>query len=429
MKEIIKKIIVESQQRNYSEAKSRSLEILFDSGMIVSLIGARRCGKTYLLYNVINKLRLSGVDSENIFYINFEDERLQLETAELDLILQAYMELYPEKQLSDCYFFFDEIQNINGWEAFIRRVFDTISKKIFITGSNSKLLSTEIATSLRGRTISYTVYPLQLREYLDFRNIQIEFYQSQKKAMLINATHDFMCNGGFPEVLNMESNMRVKVLQSYYNTMIYRDIVERYKIADPLLLKYFIKKIISAVGKPLSINKIYNDLHSQGYKVSNNYLYTYEDYCKTIFLTIGISKFDFSEIKQAKYDKKTYCIDTGFISSLEFTLTENYGKLLENMVLLEFLKLDFEAFYYKEKYECDFVVRKANELRAIQVCYSTRDSETMEREIRGLVEACKYLNIKEGIIITFDETQQTIIKNEIIIKVIPVYVYFLKETS
>jgi predicted AAA+ superfamily ATPase len=425
MKDIIKAIITELQEKKLPDNKPRKLQIPVNLPLIVSLIGARRSGKTYLLFSVIQKLIDSGVSRKKIVYLNFEDERLNLRTSDLDLILQSFCELYPDFILSDCYFLFDEIQNIEGWEKFIRRMFDTQSKNIFISGSNSKLLSTEIATSLRGRTVAYTIFPLCLEEYLQFKNISIDWYHPQKRAKLIHCTIQFITQGGFPEVINFENDIRLKVLQSYFNTMIYRDIIERYKVSDPTILKFFIKKIFAAIGKPLSINKIYNDLRSLGYKISNNYLYNFEEYCFTIFLGISVPKFHFSEIKQEKADKKVYSIDTGLLSSVEFSMSENKGKLLENMVLLEFIKLGYSVFYFKEKYECDFIIKNENKLLPIQVSWLLEDNKTKDREIRGLIEACNKVSANEGIIITFDQKDE-FQQQGINIKLIPVYQYFLK---
>jgi len=424
MKELLKTIIIESQEQKWPDVKPRKLIIPENIPLIVSLIGPRRSGKTYLLYAVIKQLIEKGIPKRNILYINFEDERLNLQTADLDLILQSYYELYPDLKPEDCFFFFDEIQNITGWEKFIRRIFDTISKKIFITGSNAKLLSTEIATSLRGRTITYTVYPLNLEEYLQFKNVDYDFHQSQKKAGLISQTSEFLKNGGFPDIINFENDIRLKTLQSYFNTMIYRDIIERYKVMDAVLLKFFIKKIYASIGKPLSINKIYHDLRSMNYKVSNNYLYDFVDYCNTVFLGISVPKFHFSEIKQEKADKKVYSIDTGLLSAIEFSMSENNGKLLENMVLLEFIKSGYDVFYFKEKYECDFIVKKENNFLPVQVSYFLENGKTKERKIRGLVEACNKINVKRGVIITFDQ-KEVFEYQDIKIEVIPVYQYFL----
>jgi len=246
MKDLFKSVIKESQEREISDIKKRLLIIPVNLPLIVSLIGARRSGKTYLLYSIIKQLVESGIPRKNILYLNFEDERLNLQTSDLDIILQAYCELYPEIKLNECYFLFDEIQNVDGWEKFVRRIFDTQTKNIFITGSNSKLLSSEIATSLRGRTITYTVYPLSLTEYLQFKNIDIDLIHPQKKAKLIYHTSRFIYNGGFPEVINFDHEIRLNVLQSYFNTMIYRDIIERYKVSDAVMLKFFIKKILNS---------------------------------------------------------------------------------------------------------------------------------------------------------------------------------------
>ncbi len=425
MKQEIKTIILESQERNFTSIKKRELDVPLEIPMIISLIGPRRSGKTYLLYDVYQRLVSKGIERQNIVYINFEDERLDLNVSELDLILQSYLELYPNANLEECYFFFDEIQNIEGWEKFVRRMFDTVSKKIFITGSNAKLLSTEIATSLRGRTITYTVLPLSLKEYLSFKNIEISFFNTQKKAKLLSHISEFIMNGGFPEVIDFDSETRLRVLQSYFNTMIYRDIIERYRISDALTLKFFIKKIFASVGKPLSINKIYNDIKSQGYKISNNTLYDYEDYCRTIFLTVAIPKFDFSEIKQAKSEKKTYSIDSGLLNAIEFSFSQNIGKQFENVVLLEFLKAEKEVFYYKDIYECDFILKEQNTFKAIQVTYHMEKDETRERELKSLAVTCQKLGLTEGTIITFDQKEEFIYK-EILIKVLPFYEMFLK---
>lgn len=424
MKNVIKTIIVESQERKLIEIKKRDITVSNNTQLIISLIGPRRSGKTYLLYDVYQQLIHKGIQREKLIFINFEDERFSLKSDDLDLILQAYSELYPNNQLEECYFFFDEIQNIEGWEKFIRRMFDTVTKNIYITGSNAKLLSTEIATSLRGRTITYTVLPLSLKEYLEFKNVSIGWYTTQKKAQLLFHINEFITNGGFPEVVDFDEEIRLRVLQSYFNTMLYRDIIERYKVSDTLVLKYFIKKIFAGIGKPLSINKIYNDIRSQGYKISNNTLYDFEEYCKTIFISFAISKFDFSELKQAKSEKKVYAIDSGLLNALDFSFSGNYGKLFENVVAQELIKQGKEIYYFKDKLECDFIVRRGTDLIPIQVAYRIDNEETKKREVKGLIAACEKLSINEGIIITLDQKEELTYEG-VSVKIIPIYEYFL----
>jgi predicted AAA+ superfamily ATPase len=420
MKELLKSVILEFQQRELPVLTKRKLSINFDLPIIVTLVGARRSGKTCLLYQTMSQLVDKGVKREDIIFLNFEDERLTLDVHQLDLILQAYTELYTDKKLSDCWFFFDEIQNVDGWEKFIRRIFDNYSKHVFITGSNAKLLSTEIADSLRGRTLTYEVYPLSFAEYLRFRGVEYNLIHPLKKAKVINQALQFIKQGGFPELINFDNEERIKILQSYFNTMIFRDIVERYKISDVQLLKFFIKKLFANIGKPLSINKIYNEIRSMGYKVSNNYLYEFEQYCYNVFLSISVPKFDFSEIKQAKSDKKLYAIDTGLLSSVEFSLSENRGKLLENAVLLELIKSGVEVFYYKGKFECDFVIKNRNSLQALQVSWEVESMKTQNREFRALLEVCHILHLTGAQIITFDQKQILNIDNTEI-QLIPFY--------
>lgn len=424
MKQKLKEIILENQDFKVGQIIERiNLNISLNTGIIVSIIGARRSGKTYLLYYLIEELKRQGVLPEQIVFINFEDERLNLTQAELDLIVQAYQEMYPETNLADVYFFFDEIQNVKGWEKFVRRLFDTQTKKIVVTGSNSKLLSSEIATELRGRTVSYTVYPLNFVEFLKVQNAPSNLNTQANRAKIIHLAEKFLFEGGFPELTGFDRPFKIKVLQNYFNVMIYRDIIERYAVSNPEVLKFFIKKIFSSVTNPLSVNKAYNDLKSMGYKISNKYLYEYLDYCNAVFLTQSISKFNFSEIKQAKSDKKVYVIDNGLLTAIDFNISENRGKLLENMVAMEYLKQAKELFYYKDQYECDFIVKDFNTFHPVQVAWTIKEPETRLRELRGIYHACKILDQNKATIITFDE-EETIMTNSVTIQVVPFYKHF-----
>lgn len=424
MKQTIKDIILENQNTDFPNLVYRKIDIPINLNIIVSLIGARRSGKTYILYQVIEQLVKKKVKKENILFLNFEDERLKLNSTNLDQILQAYQELYPQINFKDVYFFFDEIQNVEGWEKFIRRIYDTKTRKIFITGSNSKLLSSEIATALRGRTITFTIFPLSFAEYLQFQNIKPVLYPQQNQAKIIHSAQKFLTEGGFPEPLLFTKQIRLRVLQQYFNVMIFRDIIERYKVSSSETLKFFIKKIFAGVTKPFSVNKAYNDLKSLGYKISNKYLYEYTSYCDAIFLTQSINKFSFSEIKQEKSDKKTYVIDTGLLSAIEFSVSKNQGKLLENAVAMEFFKAEKKLFYFKEYHECDFIVEEKGAFFPIQVSYSLENEQTKTRELKGLKEACNFLKTDKGTIITFDHEEELIYKG-ISVSIVPFYKYFL----
>ncbi len=428
MKDILKNIISNFHATNLKTSYHRKIKLPITSGIIVSVVGVRRSGKTFLLYETIKKLIDNGISKGNILYINFEDERLNLQQADLDIILQAYRELYPQQKLEDCYFFFDEIQNIKGWEKFIRRVFDTISTHIYITGSNSKLLSSEIATELRGRTISYTVYPLCFSEFLDFNQVNPNWYETKQKIKILSLCDHFLNYGGFPEIYNLDTELKIKKLQDYFNSIIYKDLIERYDISNPTILKFFIKKILEQITKPISVNKIHNDIKSMGYKISNNILYEYLDHIKATFTAIIINKFDFSEIKQEKSEKKAYSIDNGILTALDFSFSENKGKLLENMIALELLKHEKELTYYKNVVECDFIIKQKNKFLPIQISYSLQNADTKKREIKGLISACEFLKVKKGIIVTYEEEFSEKI-NDIEITIVPAYKFMLEIPS
>ena len=424
MKEAIKSIIRDFHTSELKDSRPRRIQLPVDANTIISVIGVRRSGKTYLLYNTIKHLVSKGINIEKILYINFEDERLNLATDDLDLILQSYMELYPEYNLNSCYFFFDEIQNVDGWEKFIRRIYDTITKNIYITGSNSKLLSSEIATSLRGRTITYTLYPLNFKEYLDFNEVSHSYYGTMQKVNVLKNYDAFLKFGGFPEILDLPQDLKIKKLQNYFDTIIYKDLIERYEIGNPTILKYFLKKVLVQITKPLSVNKIYKELRSQGYKISNNVLYEYLDHINSTFAAILIPKFDFSEIKQIKSEKKAYSIDNGILTATNFSFSGNYGALLENMIALEFLKYEMDITYFKSNLECDFIVKSNLNYYPVQVGYSLLYSGTLDREIKGLIKACKYVNSRQGFIIA-NEYEDKIEKDDIKIDIIPAYKFML----
>jgi predicted AAA+ superfamily ATPase len=420
-KEQIKQIIRDFHLNENFDVKHRTLQPPVDTKKIITLIGIRRCGKTSILYDTINKLS-DTIDKTKLLFLNFEDERLDLNINELDLVLQSFSELYPQQNLSECYFFFDEIQNITGWEKFVRRVYDTISKNIFITGSNSKLLSSEIATSLRGRTLSFTVYPLSFNEYLLFNDIEIDLYSSKSLAYIKNAQDKFLTDGAFPETLFLEEKYRNQTLQEYFNVLLYKDLAERYNITNTIALKFFLKRIIATSTKQISINKIYNELKSAGIKIGKNTLYDFLDYVQNIYLALTLHRYDKSLVNKELGERKIYSIDIGLNNATEFKFSDNIGKSLENAVFLELKRNCSEIFYYRDSNsECDFIVNEKNKItQAIQVTYDMSDEDTKNREIKGLVNACNNFNLKNGVIITYDNEDE-IVQDGINVKLIPFY--------
>lgn len=418
MKDLFKTIIKDFHKRKLPVFHKRDMDISLETGKIITIIGPRRAGKTYLMYQLISKIS----EQTDVIYINFEDERLEIGAKDLNLIIEAYLELYPNKNESDIFFFFDEIQEIKGWEKFVRRVYDTISKRIFLTGSSAKLLSKEIATSLRGRTISYEVLPLSFKEYMRFHNIEEDFHSTKGKATTIFAFNEFMKRGGFPEIVNSPEDIFKKTLSNYFEVMLYRDIAQRYGVTNVLPLKMFVKRLLGNISKEFTINKLYNSFKSEGIKTSKDSLYSFLGYCEDSYILIPLNNFHGS--KENQTIKKIYSIDVGLSQQVSYSLNKDFGRILENIILLELKRRGKEVYYFKEAEECDFIIKeKEKVVEAIQVCFELNE-DNKKREIQALRKVMDKFKLKKGLIITLDQTEK--LED---IEVIPAYIWLLQKES
>lgn len=422
MKNIFKQIISDFHTNEVKKWNKRNIEIPINTNKIISIIWPRRSGKSYLLFNIINSLISSWIDKTNIVYINFEDERIDISSNELQIIIDAYLELYNNKKLNDIYFFFDEIQNIVGWEKFIRRIYDTYSQNIFITWSNAKLLSREIATSLRWRSLSFEVLPLSFKEFIEFKNTPINIYSTIWKANIINLQKEYLSWWWFPEIINFDKDLKLKTLQEYFDVMLYNDIIERYKIKDVSLLKNFVKNLLQTTTKEYSINKIWNTLKTLWFKFDKNSLYDFLDYLDTIYFWKSVSKFDYALSKQTL--KKFYLFDNWFLNAISFSFSDNYWKLLENTVFIElYRKYQENIFFLKNWSETDFVINNSENC-IYQVCYNLND-ENYDREIKWCLEAMTKFNINISFLISYEQEKEIIIEWKTI-QVIPFYKWILE---
>lgn len=426
-KEIIKEIISGKQKMDLEFVLPRDAKLDTDTGRIVSVTGIRRCGKTHLLMHTMKLLIEGKTDRSRLVYINFEDERLTAATEDLDLVIRAYSELFPENKLEDVYFFFDEIQNVPGWEKFVRRLYDTVSRKIFITGSNSAMLSSDIATSLRGRSLSTELFPLSFGEFLSFRGTEPDFYTTEGKASVINAFSDYIKWGGLPEILKTAHPQ--SVLQDYFYVMLYKDIIERYNVSNVSALKYFLGRLVINTGRSASFNKVYNELRSAGYRISKDSLYSFADYAEDAWFSFRLNRFDYSYVNREMSEKKIYIIDNGFLSSLTWYFSENRGTLLENAVFLHLRrKYGKDIFFHRGKNECDFVLFDRDKpVDIIQVAYDIDDRETMSRELKGIESAAAYFTLDRGRIITFDtEAEPVRTSGGVTVEITPAWKWFLE---
>ena len=422
MKEIFKILINDFFEKKLNVIK-RDIDIPLNSNKIVSLVGVRRCGKTYIFYDLIDKLR-KEVDTKNIVYINFEDDRLSSISSEnLNDLIEAYFEMYPHKRDEKVYLFFDEIQEVSGWEKFIRRVYDTLNVQIFITGSSAKMLSKEIASNLRGRTITYEVYPLSFNEYLRFKNIEVNLYSSSSLSFVKNAFNSYLIEGGFPEiVLEENEDLKSRILRDYVDLIIYRDIIERYNIKNLSLLKFLIRYFFSNPSALISFNKLYNELKSQGYKLTKDTLYEYFSYLNDAFVLFLVPIFRNSIKEELRNPKKGFIVDNGFNYIFDTSISKEYLKLYENLVFLH-LKRDFDEIYYlKDNQEVDFYLPKTQTI--INVSYDISNPSTLRREIKSLKEFINSKNINKAYLITNSEEKE--IEG---IKILPLWKFILMGNS
>lgn len=409
-KELLKELLVSSRKTLPGALTERDISLPVDSGKIITVSGVRRSGKSALLHLTMQYLLKQGVAPEQILFLNFDDERLMLRQNELDLVLQAYRELNPYIPMEKTYIFFDEIQESEGWELFVRRIYDNETRQIFITGSNSKTLSSEIATTLRGRTLTYEIFPLSFREYCRFRKQDTQYYDTAVRAQL-KVLYGEYTQSAFPELTGAGTDRQLQILQEYYFVMLYRDMVERYRISNLIALKYFIRRLMTNIGKPSSINKIYNELKSAGITISKNSLYEWTEYLQNTYLFQALHRYENSAVKGLAIDRKFYCIDNGLRRTLIHTGSEDRGSLLENNIFLFLrsqLKTGLSIYYYKGGKECDFVVTDREQCIAlIQVSLRTDEAKTLQREISGLLEASLALQCNTLYIVT-EDTEKTI---------------------
>ena len=411
----------------YKGLISRELALPLDGEDIVTVTGIRRCGKSSLLRLAINGLLAAGIPKERILYIEFDDERFSAMTiSDFDEILRAYREMYPEQPLADVYMFFDEIQLIKGWELFALRTFKNYSKHIFITGSTAEMLSGEMASALRGWPDEYVEYPLDFKEYLKFLNLTPDWFSESGAAIAKTAYRKFCSDGGYPRAVMEESETaKFKILQSYFNTMLFRDLIEHYEIkSSPTVVRYFLKRVFENVTKPTSVNNIYNELKSQGMKVSKDSLYEWLDYAGNIFLLYKVQSWTRSVLKESTLPAKYYVADNGLRRAVLNNPGPDEGKALENNIFLQLhrsLGSDDKIFYFNENSrECDFVVlRGGNVGELVQVCWELTPGNR-DREINGLVAAAEATGCSKCSIITWEQ-EDTILQNSISISVVPAW--------
>lgn len=429
-KQYLKSQIVMRQSEITTDLLPRENPLPVNCGKIVTVPGVRRCGKSSKMELVINQLLNAGVDRRNILWVSFDDERLVRMTPEdLNLILEAYRELYPEINPKDVYVFFDEIQLIDDWEYFVLRLYKHYTRNIYISGSNATMLSSEMKSALRGWPIEEFTYPLSFKEFCVFKGLDPSSYEEAMEAQLRNAFLEYNNIGGFPEVVLTEQPlMKTRILQNYFDTMLLKDLAEHYGVKKIEVLRYLLKRIMSTLTKPTSILSIYNDIKSRGLKVSKDDLYLWASYACDIFMFMRLPNYSKSLAKVESSQPKYYCIDNGLRDAVLLPQSDDNGKKLENTVFLQLQRQKTAVdsiYYFKDDVECDFVVQHGTEITLlIQVTWDIKDNDTRKREIKGLINASKATGCDNLLIITAEETE-SIVEEGKTITVIPAWRWLL----
>ncbi len=425
MKELFKRIITDFIEKEIKGITPREYKIPLDSPKIISLIGVRRSGKSSILFDLINRLRAS-VARENIIYLNFEDDRLfPLKLEHLDLILEGFYELYPAKRDEKIYLFLDEVQVVEGWELYIRRIYDTLNVGIFITGSSAKLLSSEIATSLRGRTISFEIFPFSFAEYLKARDIQINLSSSKSLSFIKNALASYLVDGGFAETIHEDGFISRKILSDYLELIVFKDIAERHNIANTALLKHLNKYCFTNISTLASFTKLYNEFKSQGFKLSKDTIFNYMAYLENAYALFTVPIYRNSIKEEQRNPKKIYAIDNGFKKIYDYAITEDMGKLYENVVFLHLRRQTKDIYYFKQNQEVDFYAKLDSKAVLVNVSYEIKDEKTRKRELDGLLEAMEYFHQDTAYLITKDENSVVEIEGKRVY-IVPLYKYLIE---
>jgi len=415
-------IITDAIKKPLNHIKAREVELPQDVQKIVTVLGSRRAGKTSVCLQLMQTLRKS-MPAHRLLYINFEDDRFfPAQLSDMDVLLEAYYSLYPENKDQTVYFFFDEIQEVANWEKFVRRLWDQENCRIYLTGSSSKLLSREIATALRGRTLSYEIFPLSFGEFLAFTKTDYDMHSSKGRAILQNKLITYMHQGGFPELVFLPNRFHRATINEYINLMLYKDLTERFGVRNPQLLKYLLKYALTNLANPMSVNKIYNDLKSQGYQLSKNTVYEYLSYLEEAFILYRVSRWSTSVRQQSINPDKFYGVDQAFKYAM--TGGQDEGRVLENMVYMALRRLGYEPNYWRQKQEVDFYLESQS---LVNVCLDASDPTTRAREFGGLDEAMKFTGLDRSLLVTLDEEREEGLQNGVV-SIVPIR-NFLLSTS
>ena len=431
MLDMLKAMILDFQETPLETGVPRRIALQAVPRKASVCIGVRRCGKSTFMFQIMQRLLDSKVPRQNILYVNFFDDRLHgLQQAGIGLVAEAYYSLYPEKKNAETvYCFFDEIQSVDGWEPFVDRLMRTEKCEVYLTGSSARMLSKEVATQMRGRALSWEMFPFSFREFLDFKGIDASGELSTRRRLVVQkAFEEYWETGGFPEALAVSRHVRIKTHQEYFHAVLFRDLVERHDVSHPKAVSDLAHWLVDNIASPYSVNRLTVYLKSRGHNAPKSAVSDYLAWFEDAYFFFSVRLFDASLARSHSNPKKAYCVDHAVIPSLASGVLVNTGHLLENLVFIG-LRRAFPAVFYgktKTRREVDFVVPLRNRPPLlVQACESMTDPQTRKREVSALSEAMGELGCKTGAIVTRGEDER-IDADTGTIKVAPAWKFLLE---
>ncbi|MBL8754084.1 MAG: ATP-binding protein [Planctomycetes bacterium] len=399
--------LAEAESRPTPRPTVRDRRLVSMNGKVDAVIGMRRVGKSWLLLARMRELLDAGIPRSRLLHIDFEDERLAGLTVEhLQFIEDAFFHRHPESHGQPCWYFFDEIQNVVGWEQYVRRLLADPRRQIAITGSSARLLSSEIATAMRGRSLTTELWPFSFREVLRHRGVEVPSTWPPSAAVRARLQAEFdryYATGGFPEVLDVSTDIRRAILQNCTDVAILRDIVERHSVRNVPLLRGLVRRLVRSVGCLASVHGLVNDLKSQGFAFGKDLIYELIDHVEDAFLASLLPVDTQSERRRQVHPRKVYIVDHALARAAAMTEDGNHGHALENIVYLELRRRGQVLGYHVTAggYEVDFLFQDGEgRRRLVQVCAAIEDPETRAREVRALAEAMVEIPGVDAIIVT-----------------------------
>lgn len=434
MLEILRALILDFQEAPLETGVPRRLPLKAVPGKASVCIGVRRSGKSTFLFQIIQRLLDQKVSRQNILYLNFFDDRLHgLQQNGLGLVAEAYYSLYPEKKNAETvYCFFDEIQVVPSWESFVDRLLRTEKCEVYLTGSSAQMLSKEIATQMRGRALSWEMFPFSFREFLDYKRIGPGAALSTKQGLLIRKAFDeYWETGGFPEVAGLNRGLRIKTHQEYFHAVLFRDLVERHDVSHPKAVDDLAHWLLDNTASLYSINRLTGYLQSLGHKTPKASVSDYLKWFEDAYFLFSVRIFDASLARSHTNPKKIYCVDHAMVRSVSSGILVNSGHLLENLAFTALRRIFPEIYYYKTRtgHEIDFIVpSRGRAPTLVQVCETMAEPQARKREVAALSEAMAELGVKHGTIVTKNETER-IVTGRGSIAVVPMWRFLLNLTE